>query len=248
MWKLKAAKIRKFTVCAHNSSFCPNSHGDWFEPPYDKTNKVAVHPVWSESSMCAQWVARDPSFFHADSEDSDQTGPMPRLVWVFAGCTVILLALSWGGSFTFTCLHELLKLGVNIWYLDCVGFQPKYRGWSKNTNEPWHDKTNKVTVHPAKTQISLGICLDWLGRYPGWSESLLGAHTFCWFCPADIGHKHTRLTVYYFRPLLYDIITLFYDLCHGFSTKCIGVTIQLYCSYADKSDGHQCTSYCNQYT
>ena len=36
------------------------------------------------------------------------------------------------------------------------------------TNEPWHDKTNKVTVRPAKTQISLGI-------HPVWSESSLSA-------------------------------------------------------------------------
>ena len=27
-----------------------------------------------QSSLCAQWVAKDPSFLHADSEDSDQTG------------------------------------------------------------------------------------------------------------------------------------------------------------------------------
>ena len=33
------------------------------------------------------------------SEDSDQTGRMSRLIWVFAGRTVILLVLSWGGSF-----------------------------------------------------------------------------------------------------------------------------------------------------
>ena len=26
--------------------------------------------VWSESSLCAQWVAKDPSFLHVDSEDS----------------------------------------------------------------------------------------------------------------------------------------------------------------------------------
>ena len=26
-------------------------------------------------------------FLHADSEDSDQTGRMPRLIWVFAGHT-----------------------------------------------------------------------------------------------------------------------------------------------------------------
>ena len=55
-------------------------------------------PVWSESSLCAEWVAKDPRFRHADREDSDQTGQMPRLIWVFAGCTVILLVLSWGGS------------------------------------------------------------------------------------------------------------------------------------------------------
>ena len=27
-----------------------------------------------QSSLCAHWVAKDPSFLHADSEDSDQTG------------------------------------------------------------------------------------------------------------------------------------------------------------------------------
>ena len=26
------------------------------------------------------------------------------------------------------------------------------------TDEPPHDKTNKMTVHPVKTQISLGMC------------------------------------------------------------------------------------------
>ena len=79
------------------------------EPPRDKTNKVSVRPaktqislgirpVWSESSLCAQWVAKDPSFLHADSEDSDQTGRMPRLIWVFAGHTDHIIGLSWGGS------------------------------------------------------------------------------------------------------------------------------------------------------
>ena len=52
------------------------------EPPHDKTNKMTVRPaktqislgirpVWSESSLCVQWVAKDPNFLHADSEDSD---------------------------------------------------------------------------------------------------------------------------------------------------------------------------------
>ena len=37
--------------------------------------------------LCAQWIGKDSSFLHADSEDSDQTGRMPRLIQVFAGHT-----------------------------------------------------------------------------------------------------------------------------------------------------------------
>ena len=33
--------------------------------------------------------------------------------------------------------------------------------WSAMRYELLHDKTNKMTVHPAKTQISLGISLVW---------------------------------------------------------------------------------------
>ena len=66
--------------------------------PHDKTNKMTmrpaktqislgIRPVWPESSLCTQWVAKDPCFLHADNEDSDQTGRMPTLIWVFAGRT-----------------------------------------------------------------------------------------------------------------------------------------------------------------
>ena len=48
---------------------------------------LSTRPVWSESSLCTQWVAKGPSFLHADSVDSDQTGRLPRLIWVFAGGT-----------------------------------------------------------------------------------------------------------------------------------------------------------------
>ena len=40
-----------------------------------------------QSLRCALCVAKDPRCRHADSEDSDQTGRMPRLIWVFAGRT-----------------------------------------------------------------------------------------------------------------------------------------------------------------
>ena len=41
-----------------------------------------LRPVWSESSLCALWVAKDRSNLHADGEHSDQTGQMPSLIWV----------------------------------------------------------------------------------------------------------------------------------------------------------------------
>ena len=52
-----------------------------------------------DTDQPGQWVAKDPSFLHANSEDSDQTGRMPRLIWVFAGRTLILFVLSCRGSF-----------------------------------------------------------------------------------------------------------------------------------------------------
>ena len=86
---------------------------------------LGIHPVWSESSLCSQWVAKDPSFLHADMEDSDQTWRMPRLIWVFAGRTVILLVLSWagGGSVSFMrkpCLISQLDTAKVIFIYQSV--------------------------------------------------------------------------------------------------------------------------------
>ena len=55
--------------------------------PAETQISLGICPVWSKSSLCARWVAKDPRFLHADSEYSDQTGRMPRLIWVFAGHT-----------------------------------------------------------------------------------------------------------------------------------------------------------------
>ena len=38
---------------------------------------LGIRPVWSEFSLC--WVAEEPMFLHADSEDSDQTGRIKKL-------------------------------------------------------------------------------------------------------------------------------------------------------------------------
>ena len=160
------------------------------EPRHDKTNKVSVRPVktqislgirpvWSESSLSA-WRKHGSLATHwAHSEDSDQTGRMPRLILVFAGHTVTLLVLSCRGS----CLSLCLKLSV-VPYMS--------RSMTKPTI--WH-------MHPVSTRISLGIRPVWsvsavhmkkpwglsyslsaqwrlfrLSGCPGWSESSLGGH------------------------------------------------------------------------
>ena len=75
-----------------------------------KTSKWHVRPAktqrsaWAsaqpdQSLLCAQWVAKYPSFLHADSEDSDQTGWMPTLNESSLGVHVILYVLSCAASY-----------------------------------------------------------------------------------------------------------------------------------------------------
>ena len=103
------------------------------EPRHDKSNKISVRPaktqiilgirpVWSESSLCAEWVGKGPSFFHVNNEDSDQTGLGGCPGWaVFAGRTLILLVLSCLGSFytrasvyKTLCLQHMLAPNTNL--------------------------------------------------------------------------------------------------------------------------------------
>ena len=98
------------------------------------------------------------------------------------------------------CWIRIFKFGGTCMFISCYQREIIF--------EPRHDKTNKMGVHPAKTQISLGICPVWLesslsawrkpgpklpiectvktlirlGRCPGWSESSLGSHSFWLFC------------------------------------------------------------------
>ena len=50
-----------------------------------------------QSSLCAKWVRTQAFLFQ--TAKTDQTGPMPRLIRVFAGGTVIFFVLSCGSSF-----------------------------------------------------------------------------------------------------------------------------------------------------
>ena len=87
-------------------AFCSVPLLPLFEPPHVKTSNMAVlpamtqislgiRPVWSESSLCAQWEAKDPSLFFMG------------LIWDLAGRTAILSVLSCRGSF------DLFYLALN---------------------------------------------------------------------------------------------------------------------------------------
>ena len=80
---------------------------------------LGICPVWSVFAVRMKKLGSLVTHW-AHSEESDQTGWMPRLIRVFAGCTVILLVLSCGGS-DITCRfyasYEQRSLCINtIWY------------------------------------------------------------------------------------------------------------------------------------
>ena len=116
---------------------------------------------------------------------------MPRLIWVFAGRTVILLVLSWGGSYLLAKPTEWPKL-VSPWKIKCFQYyfeQPRNPLLTKEETLAYATRSSTVIkvdymsrliskptkwhVRPAKTQISLGIL-------PVWSESWLSAWRKLW--------------------------------------------------------------------
>ena len=87
---------------------------------HHKTNKMSVRPaktpislgirpVWSESLLSAWRKLGSLGTHWAHSEDSDQTGRMPWLIWVYAGRTLILLVLWCRGSIIFVLLLLIYK-------------------------------------------------------------------------------------------------------------------------------------------
>ena len=135
-----------------------------YEPPHDKTKKLTVRPaktrislgirpVWSESFLCAQWVAEDRSFLQADSEDSDQTGWMPWLIWVFADWVDAQadLSLRWAHrSFCWFC-HE----AAHICMIFCIRVHSTVAPWSNATPASFEHKGQVIKHSFIVTGIKL---------------------------------------------------------------------------------------------
>ena len=73
---------------------------------------LGVCPVWSESSLCAPWVAKDPRLLHTDSKDSDQTGQIfacnfyQQILWERNFCEIRKLAKIYHGCLWYMRMTE----------------------------------------------------------------------------------------------------------------------------------------------
>ena len=69
----------------------------WFVRPAKAQISLGNRPVWSESSLSSWRKLGSLASHGAHSEDSDQTGRMPRLIWVLAGrtCHFVGFVLRW---------------------------------------------------------------------------------------------------------------------------------------------------------
>ena len=176
--------------------------------------------VRSKSLLCTLLEATDINLVQVDNEDSDQTGRMPRLIWVFAGRTgqfsgFVLLpvrlkyerkmqkcrncSLSRTLSFSSYVKWEYHQVPVEFLALE-------YSGWHRHQDLASHlspptmvnikTKPTKWPVCPAKTQISLGI-------RPVWSEPLLSTWRNLWSLATYLTHSGDSDQTVWMRRLIW---------------------------------------------
>ena len=118
----------------------------WHVRPTRSQISLGIRPVWSVSSQCAQWAAKDSSFIHADSEGSDQTGRGTCHLWVlswgglFYGILGIngFWALSFSLSFTLVQTRAFLLARESTCGQHVLN-QGHWKKVNKQLNEPWFD-------------------------------------------------------------------------------------------------------------
>ena len=103
IWKLVTTPGKWASSCENGTyhvtlSLLMTKPTKWHVRPVMTQISLGIRPVWSETLLSPWRKLRSLANHWAHSENSDQTGQMPRLIWIFAGCTVILLVLLWGSS------------------------------------------------------------------------------------------------------------------------------------------------------
>ena len=83
----------------------------WHVSPLKTQISLGIHPAWSESSLSAWRKIGSLATHWAHSEDSDQIGRMPRLIWNFAGRTCHFVGF------------VMMRLNFMWWFLQCRIFK-----------------------------------------------------------------------------------------------------------------------------
>ena len=84
----------------------------WHLRPAKTQINLGIRPDWAESSLSVWRKLGSLDSQWAHSKDSDQTGRMPSLIWVFAERTSILLVLSCAGSDAIWRLYNKATIAV----------------------------------------------------------------------------------------------------------------------------------------
>ena len=153
-----------------------------YEPPHDKTNNMACAPREDsdqpgQSSLCAQWVAKVPTLRHVDSKDSDQTGQMPRLIWVFAGRTpycwfcrdAARMLLCWGLTSQSTIFQSCWDGAIASWVINQYFRGVKCLAQGHNTAEVGLEpRTSRSEVRHSTTEPPRSPCMVLLSPHWAW--------------------------------------------------------------------------------
>ena len=144
----------------------------------------------ADQSLLSAWRKLGSLATHwAHSEDSDQTGRMPRLIWVFTGCTCHFVGfvmrrlnlslkkkIKLGQSFNLSgskpddhviflkslpFLPHLLDLAWNDWKNPDRQYSASLKIWKKKIH-----KEPKAMVEPLQDAINLSILINWTSPFP----------------------------------------------------------------------------------
>ena len=176
---------------------------DMTKPATTQIN-LGIRPVWSESSLCAHWVAKDPKFLHAGSEDSDQTGRALTLLVLScrSSCGYVLFGPIVQYVIAFICIFNY-KTFLNVFAFSItkhctmllVIYNVQFLSLSRLTTKPtkWQYAEQRLRSFWETVLSESSLCAQWVAKDPSflhadsedWSdwadaqadrESSLGAH------------------------------------------------------------------------
>ena len=84
---------------------------------------LGIRPFWLESSLCSQWVSKDPSFLHVDSKDWSDWAHTHFVGFVMLWLSYKLLSLSFI-ALVFIVFYDNIVLLVSVCMMENVCLSP----------------------------------------------------------------------------------------------------------------------------